>query len=149
MYDKTNWGDGPWNNEPDRLHWVDGDTGLYCLIVRNRMGALCGYVGLPEGHPLYGKTEEADEHVAVHGGITYGSGVCAGEICHTHEEAANEPVWWLGFDAAHAGDYCPNYGHIEQDFGVYRDIPYVQGECRSLAKQVKEYVPNRTDAEVP
>lgn len=38
-----------WDQEPDRKHWVQ--QGLDCLIVRNLMGALCGYVGVPPSHP--------------------------------------------------------------------------------------------------
>lgn len=52
--DKTAWGDGPWLNEPDKRQWQDEATGLSCLIVRGPVGALCGYVGVPEGHPAYG-----------------------------------------------------------------------------------------------
>jgi hypothetical protein len=45
----------PWRDEPDKVQWIDEETDLDCLIVRNRMGALCGYVGISEGHPFYGK----------------------------------------------------------------------------------------------
>ena len=48
--DKSVWGPGPWQNEPDKRQWQDEATGLPCLIVRNSMGALCGYVGVSEGH---------------------------------------------------------------------------------------------------
>ena len=50
---KEGWGDGPWQEEPDKLQWTDAETGLPCLIVRNGVGALCGYVGVSEGHPLF------------------------------------------------------------------------------------------------
>ncbi len=53
--DKSEWGDGPWQNEPDKMQWVDEATGLPCLIVRNRSGALCGYAGVPNTHPWYKK----------------------------------------------------------------------------------------------
>ena len=52
--DKSSWGLGPWMNEPDKKQWQDAETGYPCLIVRNNGGALCGYVGVPESHPLYG-----------------------------------------------------------------------------------------------
>lgn len=51
--DKSKWNRGPWDSEPDKKQWQDEATGLPCLIVRNRMGALCGYVGVPESHPLF------------------------------------------------------------------------------------------------
>jgi hypothetical protein len=46
---------GPWDNEPDKAQWIDEATGLDCLIVRNKMGSLCGYVGVASDHPWHGK----------------------------------------------------------------------------------------------
>lgn len=45
---------GPWDGEPDKAQWIDEETGLDCLIVRARSGALCGYVGVTEAHPWHG-----------------------------------------------------------------------------------------------
>lgn len=53
--DKSTWGAGPWQSEPDKRQWTDAATGLPCLIVRGPSGALCGYVGVPKSHPLHGK----------------------------------------------------------------------------------------------
>ena len=50
---KEAWGNGPWQDEPDKKQWLDKETGLPCLIVRNQLGALCGYVGVPANHPAY------------------------------------------------------------------------------------------------
>lgn len=88
--DKSAWGEGPWQDEPDKLQWVDDATGLDCLIVRNSGGALCGYVGVPESHPWHGISEyqctasptcEEDycDHgpesaIEVHGGLTFADG---------------------------------------------------------------------------
>lgn len=58
--DKSAWGPGAWQNEPDKVQWVDAATGLDCLIVRNNGGALCGYVGVPEAHPLHGISYNED-----------------------------------------------------------------------------------------
>lgn len=52
--DKAGWGDGLWQNEPDKMQWQDEATGLPCLIVRGPVGALCGYVGVDERHPAFG-----------------------------------------------------------------------------------------------
>lgn len=52
--DKSTWGPGAWQDEPDKAFWVDPETGLDCLVVRNPMGALCGYVGVKKDHPLHG-----------------------------------------------------------------------------------------------
>jgi hypothetical protein len=78
--DRKDWGIGPWNNEPDKMQWQDAATGLACLAVRNDMGVWCGYVGIPEGHPWYGKGYEDLGDVDVHGGLTYGSAKCSGNI---------------------------------------------------------------------
>ena len=40
--DKSQWGEGPWQDEPDKIQWQDEETGLPCLIVRGHMGFLCG-----------------------------------------------------------------------------------------------------------
>lgn len=40
--DKTTWGEGPWQHEPDRVDWYDEGTGLPCLMIRNAIGAWCG-----------------------------------------------------------------------------------------------------------
>lgn len=54
--DKSAWGDGPWQSEPDKIQWQDAATGYPCLIVRNGevTGALCGYVGVSPNHPAHG-----------------------------------------------------------------------------------------------
>src|SRR5450759_2183131 len=49
--DKSTCGDGPWMAEVDKEQWAEETTGLPCLIKRNDWGALCGYVGVTEGHP--------------------------------------------------------------------------------------------------
>jgi len=70
-----------------------------CVIVLYKMGHRCGYAGIPNFHPLYGKTWDNIEikNLEVHGGITY------------NEQADQFPIpstngYWLGFDCAHAGD---------------------------------------------
>lgn len=56
--DKSKWRDGPWQNEPDKKQWQDADTKMPCLIVRNNVGALCGYVGVAKDHPLFGVSHD-------------------------------------------------------------------------------------------
>lgn len=51
---RENWGAGPWEQEPDKVTWVDPETDLDCMIVRNHHGVLCGYVGVPRTHPWHG-----------------------------------------------------------------------------------------------
>lgn len=71
---KEAWGEGPWLTEPDRMVWVDEATGLDCMILRAPVtGALCGYVGVPPGHPLHGKPmrDESQEHICEHCGYDH------------------------------------------------------------------------------
>lgn len=136
VVDRSGWPSGPWDSEPDREHWVDEATGLDCLIVRNRAGGLCGYVGVPQGHPWYGvEYDSIPECPEVHGGLTY-SDHCSGHICHTPAEAANEPVWWIGFDCVHSGDRYPSERERNEWYSQYRTIAYVRNECVQLAAQV-------------
>lgn len=149
--DKLTWGDGPWQDEPDKMQFPDPETGLPCLIVRNGHGALCGYVGVPEGHKYHGVTGW-DFDLRVHGGITFT------DRCHASEDEAHgichipgpdgDNVWWLGFDCSHYRDFAPGLDATirtvceelsTRDYpfqDIYRDIIYVKAEIASLAKQL-------------
>jgi hypothetical protein len=162
--DKTKgWGAGPWDDEPDKAHWIDEATGLDCLAVRNMgSGIWCGYVGVPPGHSAHGKDYEEVRELDVHGGLTYAN-ACSGHICHEPEEGRPDNVWWLGFDCGHLGDFSPHsnsfVGHptlgefykepYDHGFAqklasadpyqeVYKDFDYVKDECTNLAAQLKE-----------
>lgn len=127
---REGWAAGPWDVEPDRLEWRDAATGMPCLIVRNHLGSLCGYVGVPPGHPFHGidyagcalawacndaKGERSwdckhrpEALVDVHGGLTYADRCNAPSgICHVAKPDEPDDVWWLGFDCAHGGDVTP------------------------------------------
>lgn len=165
--DKASWGHGEWRDEPDKMQWPDGATGLPCLIVRGPSGALCGYVGVPDTHPWHGKgyddavgectsectkTEDYESHyshsvngrIDVHGGLTFAS-ACAHtgdeskHICHVPGPGEPDNVWWFGFDCAHSGDLCPKYEH-RMRFGdeTYKDLAYVKGEVTKLARQLSD-----------
>lgn len=59
QFDKSTWGPGPWQDEPDRLDFEH--AGFACIVLRVReSGHLCGYVGVPNGHPLYGVAYSAE-----------------------------------------------------------------------------------------
>lgn len=198
--DKSSWGEGQWGQEPDKMQFMDEATGLPCLIVRNRVGSLCGYCGVSSGHPLFEKVYN-DADVSVHGGLTF-AGFCHDDsreqwekwrqsmlknkpsieqfprgyaaeswkndghlvddydawkadqectsICHKVEPGEDDRVWWLGFDCCHCYDLSPGLeAKMKQIMpdrpdkpdgpykGVYRDLAYVQDQCRSLASQLK------------
>jgi hypothetical protein len=160
--DKSTWGEGPWHEEHcDKVQWSDAGTGLPCLAVRGPMGHWCGYVGLAPGSPFYGLAYGAcalrpetcgedfcahapEQLLKVHGGLTF-SAACGegGEdhgICHVPSPGEETRVWWLGFDAAHAGDYSPG-SHValpQSPWEQYRSLAYIQGQCARLAAQLDD-----------
>jgi hypothetical protein len=139
--DKSAWGAGPWQDEPDRLEWRDAATGLVCLITRNPfMGNLCGYVGVPQSHPLAGREYHELENIHAHGGVNYAA-PCEGNVCHV-PQPGEEDVYWFGFDCAHGYDLAPGMAAImPEDMRrtmdtPYRDFAYVQDQCARLAAQL-------------
>lgn len=143
--DRSNWPDGPWMNEPDKIQYECPITGYPCLIVRNHLGALCGYVGVPSMHPLY-KHDYMDENLLfqklqVHGGITF-SDICEPTedqsigICHKVEDGEDDNVWWFGFDCAHMWDLVPLLDFTFARDDIYRDINYVKCQIQHIAKQL-------------
>lgn len=164
--DKSEWGDGPWQSEPDKVQWTDEATGFPCLANRTASGGhWCGYVAVSEGHPAFGVgyddvrvlDEDGDATwPEVHCGLTYANHCQEGDesvaICHVPEPGQPDHVWWLGFDCAHSGDISPAYRARERKryeetgdpiwsglgFGYerYATLAYVQRQCASLAKQL-------------
>lgn len=141
--DRTRWPSGPWDDEPDKVVWVDSETDLDCMIRRGGLGAWCGYVGVPPDHPWHGVGySDLPVRVDVHGGLTFAAS-CDEEgdpetaICHVPEPGRPDDVWWLGFDMAHGGDLIPGYtGSFAGD--VYRDQLDVTRETERLARQIAE-----------
>ncbi|HEX5522704.1 MAG TPA: hypothetical protein VFX53_04600 [Pedococcus sp.] len=149
---RTSWDEpGPWHDEPDKVQWIDAETDLDCLAVRNHFGAWCGYVGVPPGHPCHGKGYDTLD-VRVHGGLTFAD-QCNEDapeghgICHVPLPGRSDAVWWLGFDCGHSMDLAPRVIVIDDipepppgsPFAkVYRDLPYVQAECANLARQLAD-----------
>ncbi len=143
-YPKDKWGDGPWQSEPD--HVAFEHAGFPCILHRNKLGAWCGYVGVPESHAWFGKGYD-DVAADVHGGLTYAE-PCQGDICHD----APEKRHWLGFDTAHAQDAPPGMSALLRELGkkapalgmqrawfgepvTYKDLAYVREETERLAEQ--------------
>lgn len=152
--DKASWGAGPWVTEPDKKQWMDEATGLPCLMVRSThcSGAWCGYVGVTENHPFFGKEYHDLEDIGVHGGLTF-AGKCQEEqndcegVCHKVAEGENDNIWWFGFDCAHYMDFSPllvatmqKITHNIADYHkeeIYRDQVYVTEQVKNLALQLK------------
>jgi len=163
---RKDWPSGIWDDEPDHLEWIDEETGYRCVVHRNPfLGGLCGYVGIFPDHPLHYIQYNERRHVLsdvdmskeplgkrgvievvclaldpegkiplsvyfnVHGSLTYSGPQAPG--------SSSCPTWWFGFDCSHSGDRVPGEHLYGWGGSVYRDIEYVKGECRSLARQLK------------
>ncbi len=143
-FPKKEWGEGPWQEESDRLEWEY--KGFPCLMRRNMeiTGSWCGYVAVPPGHPAFEKGYD-DVEVDVHGGLTYANH-CQGPICHVPAPGEPDNVWWLGFDCAHGFDLSPRLEAFTQQImghksflGVhqhYWTAKEVRREVKSLADQL-------------
>ena len=123
-----------WMDEPNREEFEH--AGYKCLILRHpELGHLCGYVGVPRGHPCYGKHYDHLPYedllsVEVHGGLTF-------------SQAGNGKTWpagywWLGFDCAHAWDLVPFMANIKglESSGTYKNFQYVKQETKGLTDQI-------------
>ena len=118
-------------NEQDFKLWRNGD--FYCCICRNGvLGNLCGYVGITDDHPFFGKDYDYVP-AEVHGGLTYAESHCP----WVNPEVFDKKIWWLGFDTAHSGDLSPLYGN--SDYETYRNYAFVEKEIASLVEQLKSY----------
>jgi len=162
VIDKSQWPDGPWRTEPDRLDWVH--AGYACMILRHPYyGSLCGYVGVDNQHPLYEKdwNDANFPDFEVHYGINY-TAKCTRSVCHTPLPGMPADVWWLGFDCNHGFDVAPGTMRtmeaLRKQIGSmkwpeelsaeidaaeelfkerYRDLEYVKQNCEDLADQLR------------
>lgn len=153
-------GFGPWADEPDKLAWIDPQTGYSCIILRQISGVLGGYVAVSIGHPLWGFAYDAvpaDLDLSPHRGLDYAAHCQEDQpepisICHGRdrlvkrsapdrlEEGQQDEVWWFGFGCDKPGDLVPNGGKppLHREEGeTYRGIDYVFEETCSLARSLR------------
>jgi len=151
-------------SEPD--HWSGIENGFVCHARRNPMKAWCGYVGVPESHPLYGKDYCYRVEVSDRGAIpTEGRGMiplffealheddgkvslscfvsCHGGLTYANTGwPADDGLWYFGFDCSHSGDLTPkayyDYTWPLRD-GEYRTLAFVQAEIARLAKELRTF----------
>lgn len=111
---------------------------LYAYIYQGQIKWLwwCGYVAVPQNHPLHGKDyigewdEVKDEHIPspvtglrVHGGITYADDM-------------EGMGWTFGFDCHHGSD-----GDTPDDEERWKTQSYAAHEAERLAEQLAELMP--------
>ena len=79
--------------EVGRIVYDKFTNGLRFIIMRSKLH-FCGYVGIPNGHPLVGFDYNDFSFVEAHGGLTF-----SGE-----GEGWPEGYYWYGWDYGHVGD---------------------------------------------
>lgn len=150
-----------WLTEPDTNQFFH--EGLRCTIKRaGGPEHLCGYVGVPPEHPLFGKdydekvpyTKETLEReigtlspiLIITGSIEQDRCTLAlifdvhGGLSWARDHAAGYPpdgLWHFGFDCGHSGDKSP--GRNWSTGGIYRNWEYVEAQVKSLATQLAQY----------
>lgn len=158
--DKTTWPDGPWKLEPDKMLWIDSETGYECLIRRIKdMSHLCGYIGITKEHPLYRASaidfrsnQTLQNYFSTHGGITMS---CGGKWFEEEPGASNrigrafvkdlpnpDEIWWIGIDFIHETDLVPIVSSDPNENNgnrIYRDVGYVSKELTKLASLLKKF----------
>lgn len=127
LIDRSGWGEGPWDGEPDYLE-KDLEGGWKYCIIRQPRGHLCGYVIVPEGHRLRGLSWESLSSIEVHWGLTF-----SGPMRRYPD------VWAFGFDCAHCEDMTPSDKRFWDTTGTYRDVAFAEKECESLLSQLKTF----------
>lgn len=105
--------------------WQEGP--FRCMVMRGPV-ALCAYVGVQAGNPLYGKDyNEID--IDCHGGLTFS--------CEGDGEYRMEKYWWLGWDYAHSNDAC-FYHYRSRDHEHQWTPDEVVAEFPAVIEQFKE-----------
>lgn len=151
-----------WLNEPNELDFTDDTTGFPCAMRRNHGGAWCGYVGVPEGHRLFGKSysnnvvlpggfldspREMDSDFGVMELLIADPAKITPERCEIHLALAvrchgsltfSDAAWWEPENKNWwFGFDCSHSGDLSPKYpnhgGTYRDVEYVKAQCHRLA----------------
>lgn len=94
--DRSSWGSGPWDNEPD-YHEVRY-RGYKIVLVRSNLGFWCSYIGIPTKSKW--STEEYYDQINTAWGVTWN------ETALPWGESEKD-TFYIGFDYGHSSDYVP------------------------------------------
>lgn len=99
-------------------------AGMTCVLRHGALDVPCGYVVLPEGHPLHSvEYVDMEECPDVYGGVTW-----TGELI-----GCSELGWLIGFDMGHFGDFGDN------PLRCIRTDEECVAETNRLAEQVADW----------
>lgn len=146
-------------------HWIT-EAGLEAVVIMTDIGHMCGYVGVPEGHPLYGcgydqpsnhlAAPSDDESIGKRGALSlltmteermtspelvfdvHGSLTFSGN--GDGKYPLESSLWWFGYDCAHSGDR-PSDEYLNQLRDKYPNNPLMWGrlgEYRDLDYNIAE-----------
>jgi hypothetical protein len=133
---RSRWGPGPWQDEPDYDHLVV--AGLPCQLHRNSFSSWTGQVGLSKGHKLYEvwSGEEIARQVQVQGKVQMAFWLGGHE--YTPPANGHSGTWWVHVDFTMFGqapaDYGPNLPKLRSwQYWSFKDA---QTEIGRLAEQL-------------
>lgn len=128
--------------------WKNGE--FNCKIIFTQLGYRCGYVGVPKGHPMFGRDyNKCIEDIDCHGGLTYSG----------FRDDNSKEYWYFGFDCAHADDgvdieSLKKYGFDISPFlsmflpivelwepnesSQFKTKEFCEEQCNSIAEQIKQ-----------
>lgn len=95
--------------------------GFPCVVLMKAMAFRTGYVGIPEGHKLYG-IDYNEIPIDCHEGLTYSN--------YYLTDQKDKDIWWIGFDTANCGD---GYD-FEKAKELFKDYP----DTLELIEQVEQ-----------
>jgi len=96
--------------------------GFPCVAVQE-VSYICGYVGVPLGHPLHGEAEWYKFDLSANGDLSF-----TGHMKKGYTKFPDD-TWWFGFDTNHSWDDS----HTKEQ-------TFVEAVCRQLAAKIKEAV---------
>ncbi len=119
--------------------------GLRCVVTGVSAGHRCGFIAIPEGHPLCDADRDRLQQIDIYGGWTFS------EKSTNYPVMTVSPTWWLGFDCGHSGESC-DYQLMEElgeaklvssmrkgmGFAVdsVKSVDFVINELKNAVKQI-------------
>lgn len=134
--DRSSWGSGPWDNEPD-FHVVRY-RGYKIVLSRSNLGNWRAYIGVPL-KSKWARKEYYDQ-INVVGGVTWSET----ELPWGESE---EGMFYIGFDYAHSNDFIPGLPLVNSRFNELREkfldlyplfVPFDKRDYKTMKYVIQE-----------